>query len=167
MTEDEAKAIEDAENLWRLGLNDAQMKKALIRWQRIYDAKHPAASGKGTAAKQAKLVKEKVAEAEAKGETVDAEQGGAEQVAAENKPFSKVIEETLKVSAATDGPTRRVAKHLEPEQIDALENNKVTDHITDKLAGTRLEGADRQGDQADRQRHGPRRGRAPGRQAEA
>ena len=133
MTEDEAQAIEDAENLWRNNLSDPQLKKALIRWQRIYDAKHPAASGKGASAKQAKIVKEKVAEAQAKGEAVD-EKKVAEQVAAENKPFSKVIQDTLKVSAATAGRLARVAKHLEPEQIDVLESNKVTDHITDQLA---------------------------------
>ncbi len=133
MTEDEAKAIEIAENVWRNNLSDAQLKKALITWNRIYEAKHPAASGKGSAAKQAKVVKKKVAEAEAKGEEVDEAKVAAE-VAAENKPFSTVIKETLKVSAATAGRLARVAKHLESEHIDILENHKVTDHVTDKLA---------------------------------
>lgn len=133
LSDDEIKAIEYAENLFRNNLNDAQTKKALIHWRKVYDAKHPLASGKGAAAKQAKAVKQKVAEAEAKGEAVDVEKV-AEQVAAENKPFSQVIKETLKVSAATAGRLARVAKHLEPEQIDVLEKHKVTDHITDQLA---------------------------------
>jgi ParB-like chromosome segregation protein Spo0J len=136
MTEDEAVAIEDAENLWRLGLDDAQTKKALIRWQKIYDAKHPAASGRGADAKRAKIVREKVAEAQAQanGEPVD-EKKIAEQVAADNKSFMQVIQETLKVSRATAARLARVARNLEPEQIDVLSKHKVTDNITDQLAG--------------------------------
>jgi ParB/RepB/Spo0J family partition protein len=133
MTDDEVKAMEYAENLWRNNLSDSQLKKALIEWRRVYDAKHPAASGKGASAKQAKIVKERIAEAEAKGEKADPEKV-ADQVAQDNKPFSKVIQETLKVSPATAGRLARVAKNLEPEQIDVLEKHKVTDHITDQLA---------------------------------
>jgi ParB-like nuclease domain len=71
LSDDEATAMQDAENLSRNDLSDAQTKKALIFWRKVYEAKHPAANGTGSSAEQAKIVEENVAEAEAKGSVVD------------------------------------------------------------------------------------------------
>jgi ParB/RepB/Spo0J family partition protein len=137
MTDDEAKAIELAENLWRNNLNDAQLKRALSEWHSLYAKSHPLAETKAVGPKREKLVREKVAEAEAKGETVDeaAKEAIVEAVAVASKPFSRVLQETLKVSPATAGRLARVAKNLEPAQIDVLEKHKVTNDNYDKLAG--------------------------------
>ena len=133
MTDDEVRAIELADNLWRNNLDDGQLKKALAEWHAIYLKSHPL-EGKGSSAKAEKEVKKKLAEAEAKGELVNREDVVAK-VAAEAKPFSKVLQETLKVSPATAGRLARVAKNLDPTQIDVLEKHDVTNDIYDKLAG--------------------------------
>ena len=137
MSDQEARAVELAENLWRSGLDDAQTKKALAEWHALYVAAHPLSEEKAVGTKREKVVKEKVAEAEAKGETVDesAREAIVKAVAAASKPFSKVLQETLKVSPATAGRLARVAKNLEPTQIDVLEKHKVTNDNYDKLAG--------------------------------
>jgi ParB/RepB/Spo0J family partition protein len=133
LSDEEAMAMHYAENLYRNNLNDAQTKRALIFWRKVYDAKHPAASGKGASQKQAKIVKDRVSATQANGQPVD-EKKVAGQVAAENRPFSQVIKETLKVSTATACRLDRIAKHLEPEQIDILAKHKVTNHDTEQLA---------------------------------
>jgi ParB/RepB/Spo0J family partition protein len=133
MTDEEAKAIELAENLFRNNLDNNQLKKALAGWHAIYIKSHPLAEGSGSGAKVEKVVREKVAEAEAKGEIVDKEAIAA-QVAAEAKPFAKVLQETLHVSPATAGRLARVAKNLDETQLDVLAANKVNDGTLDKLA---------------------------------
>ena len=137
MSDEEVKAIEIADNLWRNNLDEGQLKRALAEWHSIYVRTHPITQAKAVGTKRQKLVEEKVAEAEARGETVDeaAREAIVEAVAAETKPFSRVLQETLKVSPATAGRLARVAKNLEPEQIDVLEKQAVTNDIYDKLAG--------------------------------
>jgi ParB-like chromosome segregation protein Spo0J len=137
MSDEEVKAIEIADNLWRNNLDEGQLKRALAEWHSIYLKSHPLADVKAVGAKRQKLVEEKVAEAESKGETVDeaAREAIVEAVAAETKPFSKVLQETLKVSPATAGRLARVAKNLDASQIDVLDKHNVTNATYDKLAG--------------------------------
>jgi ParB-like chromosome segregation protein Spo0J len=136
MSDEEVRAIELADNLWRNNLDDGQLKRSLAEWHAIWLKSHPL-EGKGSSAKRERLVKEKVAEVEAKGETVDeaAREAIVEAVAAASKPFSKVLQETLKVSPATAGRLARVAKNLDASQIDVLDKHNVTNATYDKLAG--------------------------------
>lgn len=137
MTDEEARAIEIADNMFRNNLDEVQLAKALSDWHAIYIKKHPLSAEKAVGPKREKIVAAKIAEEEAKGVEVTEEKKEeiVQAVAAESKPFAKVLQETLKVSAATAGRLARKAKFLDATQIDILANNKATNDTCEQIAG--------------------------------
>jgi ParB/RepB/Spo0J family partition protein len=120
-------AIADAENLWRLPLDDAQRDRALRRWYAVYQKKYPNASGSG---------------AHNKGD-VERDNGrfvpptDAKDLASAElnpPPFSKVVQQALGVSASTAQRQTRRAKNLTQKQADALRKAHVTDTDIDAVA---------------------------------
>src|SRR5262249_6234956 len=90
---DEIRSMVIAENLWRHALNPEERIRSLTEWGRMYEKRYPGASGKGAYMKRVSAEK-KAAAASRKAARPSAQ---AVEIA---KPFSKVIEETLGVSAS-------------------------------------------------------------------
>jgi hypothetical protein len=124
---DAQQAMQDAENIFRIGLSDEQLKKSLIRWQAAYDKRYPTASGRGAAQKRASAWMKFKAQANSNGLSEPARRDEA-------KPFSKILEDTLGVSRATAGRYARQAKYLTEEAVDVLNKAGVTEEQYNKAA---------------------------------
>jgi ParB/RepB/Spo0J family partition protein len=90
-----------AENLFREELPEAQRLLAIQRWKDIYERHHPLSTATGRKDRiLATEVRRRADEAEAAGQQVNEKEIEAE-VAAEAKPFTEVVMNTLGVSRAT------------------------------------------------------------------
>ncbi len=127
----------DAENVFRMGLSESQLQVCLIEWQAIYAKRHPSAEGSGASQRQAAEVVEAVeAVEEATGvAATEAEKAEITKTVAEaNKPFYKVLMETLGVSRSSANRLARIARNLDVEQVAVLHVHKATNATVDALA---------------------------------
>jgi ParB-like chromosome segregation protein Spo0J len=136
-----AKAMEYAENLFRMGLDELQTKLSIKDWSSIHQARYPLAHGTGANFRQKKEAAKQVdAEIEAeKSEPTTEERaeridGRRKEIAEENTPFYQVLMNALGIAKSSAERLCTIVNNLTEDQLKALHASNCNDEVAAKLA---------------------------------
>jgi hypothetical protein len=143
LDDEAAESIELAENVFRTALSDEAQNKALIRWHAIHVKQHANADGRQFSKTRSSggidmlppMNAAEMTAVSAKAEISPSDEtGGATVSGLTPKPFARVLEQTLGISASAAKRKARIARNLTEDQITALAAKNVNNSQTDSIA---------------------------------